>query len=191
MRRETRAWLVPVLAASLLIGGCATGDLGPLPPDYAPPPARGRPITREEALGVANGARDGEEAIRRLDRYRFDFALDRGTIRWFRDHGLSNEVIDYLEKRGTVDWDGTRGDVDPDGPFPRTGYVDPRRGFEDFGGTMAPDRTPRGHDPWTGPATLGIPWGLSTWEGPDGRRVIYFAPTGERYQLLRPDDQGR
>jgi hypothetical protein len=121
-----------LLLAVLIASGCVAPGDRPRAPGLEPPPARsGAPLERERALAIAQGS-DPEQAIEELDGSRFDFVLDAGTIAWFEKEGAPGEVLDYLKKRGSVDWDSLRGDVDPRSP--ETEAVDPRRGFDDWAG---------------------------------------------------------
>src|SRR5581483_8755553 len=106
-----RALLLAFYAAFL--AGCTTTREVGRAPSLEPPPAReGEPLTREQALDIAK-SEDAESAIRSLDDHRFQFVLDAPMLGWFERGGATPEALDYLRKRGRVDWDGLRGDVDP------------------------------------------------------------------------------
>ena len=137
--------------ALLFLAGCTA----PRPPGRAPalepPPLRSSaPLSREDVLRLVAEAEDPERAIQTLDERRFEFALDAATVEWFKNQGIPPEVLDYLRKRARIDWEGLRGDVDPDSPEVGE-YVDPRRGFEDFGGSHRREQftSLRSRDPFT------------------------------------------
>jgi hypothetical protein len=130
--------LAPAVLALGLVG-CASPQRQEIrsAPDLAPPPLRGDPpVSREEALRILDESPDVESGILALDNRRLGFALDAGTIEWFRAHGAPSEAVDYLRKRAAVPWEGLRGDVDPYSPE-KVEYVDPRRSDEDFAGKDA------------------------------------------------------
>ncbi|MBI3726057.1 hypothetical protein HY251_19175 [bacterium] len=143
--------LLAVLACAAALSGCAAPAERGVAPDLEPPPARAdAPLTKVEALDIVTHARDTDHAVKSLDEHRLAFALDETTFDWFRENGAAPEVIDYLKKRARVDWDGLRGDVDPTAPE-GSGYVDPRRGFDDFAGRDRRDFSPRSVDPFEVP----------------------------------------
>jgi hypothetical protein len=140
--------LAALLVAAAPLGGCTTTRETGRAPGLEPPPARpGEALTREQALEIARGE-DLELAIRLLDERRFAFVLDAAAIGWFERGGATPEAVDYLRKRCRVDWEGLRGDVDPDAP--ERAYVDPRRGFDDWAGFGRRESftSPRSRDPF-------------------------------------------
>jgi hypothetical protein len=61
------------------------------------------PLTRDQVLDLAN-RRDPQDAIAEIDRHALAFPLDRANLAWFEDRVAPPEVVDYLRKRGEVDW---------------------------------------------------------------------------------------
>ena len=152
-RRPLHALAGALALCCAALAGCAEPDERASAPHLAPPPARAEaPLTKSDALEIIAHARDADHAVKSLDLHRLAFSLDGTTIDWFKENGAAPEVIDYLKKRARIDWDGLRGDIDPRSPE-GSGYVDPRRGFDDFAGSEGREnlRSPRSDDPFAAP----------------------------------------
>ncbi len=61
-------------------------------------------LSREQVLEIAN-RRDPQDAIAEIDRHPLGFALNNQNIGWFEDRVVPPELVDYLRKRGAVDWE--------------------------------------------------------------------------------------
>lgn len=63
-----------------------------------------RALSKTEVVAMAK-ADKGQEAIARLDRHPFNFELNDAALAEFEANELSEDVIDYLEKRAAINWD--------------------------------------------------------------------------------------
>jgi hypothetical protein len=110
---------------ALLAAGCAStsaddypvegSDSSRVAPALEPPPSRGPALGREEVARIARD-QSPDDANRTLDRSPFAFELTPETLDWFSVQGIDPQTLHYLELRSKIDWEATRGTIDPDAP---------------------------------------------------------------------------
>jgi hypothetical protein len=75
-------------------------------PRTVQPRARSAPkaLSKDDVLALTTHL-DAQDAIAEIDRHPLGFPLDDRALGWFEDRLTAPEVVDYLRKRGQVNWD--------------------------------------------------------------------------------------
>lgn len=100
------------LSVLVLSIGCASNDVYTTDEDVyveelpaaTSAPKSSRALSKAEVVAIAKDD-NGKGAIARLDLHPFNFELNDASLAELKANELSDNVVDYLEKRAAIDWD--------------------------------------------------------------------------------------